>query len=138
MDEYNIRADFVYSGLSDLEEYQSSFRSTGATHACLCRPIGSSEYYFAEDISRHSAMSKAIGAALMYGGFPENCMLFTTGRLTGSLVHSCCYANLAAVASKAVATTEGMSRAQRANLTLIGSLTSSGFWLYNEGLTKII
>ncbi len=136
--EYHLDTDLIYLKLAELEGSQSTFKKTGATHASLCQSIDSSECYFAEDISRHNAMSKAIGAALIDGVFPDACLLLTTGRLTGSLVHSCSYANLAAVASKAVATTEGISKARDADLTLLGSLSSSGFWLYHEGTTKIV
>ncbi len=133
-----LDTDLIYGALAELEDSQSTFKKTGATHASMCHSLDSSESYFAEDISRHNAMSKAIGAALIDGAFPDSCLLLTTGRLTGSLVHSCSYANLAAVASKAVATTEGIAKARSISLTLIGSLSSSGFWLYHEGTTKIV
>lgn len=135
---HTVSVEYVYSGLDEIKSLQSVFKKTGATHAALCKTMDSTHSFFSEDISRHNAMMKALGAAIKNGVHPDSCILFTTGRLTGSLVRSCCYANLAAVASKTVATTEGISKARNANLTLIGSLSSSGFWLYHEGTTKIV
>ena len=42
------------------------------------------------------------------------------------------------MASMTVTTDAGIQQAVDSNMTIIGSLSEDGFWLYNEGAVKVI
>ena len=53
------------------------------------------------------------------------------------MVRKGCNAGIAGMVSITVATDKGIEAAKEANMTLIGSLSKDGFWLYNEGAVHI-
>lgn len=73
----------------------------------------------AEDISRHNAVDKAVGYALLCGIPLSECMLFTSGRVPSDMVEKAVAAGIPVLVSKAAATAEAIRLAGEYGLTLL-------------------
>ena len=93
-------------------------RSTGGTHSCYIR-FGDGRILSFEDIGRHNALDKAVGAMLLEGMDPADCMLYTTGRVAADMVTKAIGAGIPVMISKAVPTEEAVILANKNGLTLI-------------------
>lgn len=93
-------------------------RSTGGTHSCYIR-LPEGEILSFEDIGRHNALDKAVGAMLSREADPGKCMLFTTGRVAADMVMKTVTAGIPVLVSKAVPTDRAVRLAGKYGLTLI-------------------
>lgn len=108
-----------------LERASTLFRRTGGVHlAALSRGGGLLEV--AEDIGRHNAVDKVIGAwvraARAAGGTPRwgELVLLTTGRLSSDIASKAARVGLPLVVSRSAPTTAAVELAREAGLCLVG------------------
>lgn len=73
---------------------------------------------FYEDIGRHNAVDKVIGAILL-GKITPKGAIYTTGRLTSDMVLKCARIGIPIVMSRTSASSLGLAIARRAGVTLI-------------------
>ena len=93
-------------------------RSTNGAHTCyLRRPDG--EILAFEDLSRHNALDKAVGAMLTAGADPARCMIYTTGRVPSDMALKVVMARIPVLVSKAVPTDAGVKLAEKYGLRLL-------------------
>ena len=93
-------------------------KRTSATH-CSILMSGEEIVFRTEDISRHNAIDKAIGAMILMGLSPENCMLYTSGRVPEDAAEKVIKAGIPVFVSKAIPTSEAVHLAGKHGLTLI-------------------
>ncbi len=93
-------------------------RKTGGTHSCYLRTPAGDILEF-EDISRHNAVDKAAGYALINGIDPSGCLVYTTGRVPEDMVRKCIMAKFPVLISKSVATDAAVKLAGEYGLKLI-------------------
>jgi len=93
-------------------------RNTGGTHSCYIR-LGDGRILSFEDIGRHNALDKAVGAMLLEGASPADCMLYTTGRVAADMVMKLIGSGIPVLVSKAVPTEEAVRLAKQHHITLI-------------------
>ena len=99
------------------------YKETGGIHAAAITD-GESLLYHAEDIGRHNAVDKVIGAAMLDGKSREYTMLLVTGRISGELSFKAARARICLVATPSVPSTwRSTSRMQRA-MGLLGRAVS--------------
>lgn len=108
----------IFAWTQVLKEDSMLHRSTGGTHSC-CISVGNRLLFSAEDIGRHNAMDKVIGYARLEGYAPEDCMLFTTGRVPVDMVRKAIAAKIPVLVSKAVPTLEAVELAEAYRLRLV-------------------
>ena len=99
---------------------------TGSTHSCYLYAPGGEISEF-EDISRHNALDKAVGYALMNGIDITDCMLYTTGRIPEDMVRKAVMAGVPVLISKAMPTDTAVEMAGAYGLTLICSAWPDSF-----------
>ena len=97
------------------------FRETGGVHSvALCDREGST-LLRTEDIGRHNACDKLLGAVLLHGGFePAQCIMMCTGRLSSEMVIKAWRLGVPVLASRSAPTSRAVEIAQSAQLTLVG------------------
>jgi FdhD protein len=99
------------------------YQETGGIHAAALSD-GCSMRFHAEDIGRHNAVDKVIGAALL-ADLPINGLgLLVTGRISAELAVKAARGGLAWVATPSVPSTLADTIARRAGMTLIGRAVS--------------
>ena len=99
------------------------YRETGGIHAAALTD-GATLLHHAEDIGRHNAVDKVLGAAVMEKRDPADLILLVTGRISGELAFKAARARLAAVATPSVPSTIAVDIARAAGMLLIGRAVS--------------
>ncbi|MDL2235314.1 formate dehydrogenase accessory sulfurtransferase FdhD [Christensenellaceae bacterium OttesenSCG-928-L17] len=95
------------------------FQSTGGVHACALFE-GQEELFFREDIGRHNAFDKVIGAALLQNVALPGKWLLTSGRVPSDMIIKAVYAALPLIVSRSAPTLEAIEMAQAQQITLCG------------------
>jgi FdhD protein len=99
------------------------YRDTGGIHAAALTD-GSALLSHAEDIGRHNAVDKAIGAALLAGIRPAGLGLLVTGRISAELAFKAARAGVVWVATPSVPSTLAVEIARRTGMLLVGRAVS--------------
>ena len=95
------------------------FFVTGAVHSCALM-IGGRLLHFMEDIGRHNAFDKTIGAALRTETPLDQAVVLTSGRLPSDMMSKVIYSRVPVVVSRSAPTDAAVELAERCNVTLCG------------------
>jgi FdhD protein len=101
----------------------SRYQTTGGIHAAALTD-GGALLHHAEDIGRHNAVDKVIGAALLAGHALPDLALLVTGRISAELAFKAARAGIGWVATPSVPSTLASTIAHRAGMTLVGRAVS--------------
>jgi FdhD protein len=105
--------------MGQLRERSQLHRQTGGVHAAaLADRTGL--LVFREDIGRHNAVDKAIGAYLSRSGRFSDKALLSSGRLSSELLHKAARCRLPIVVSRSAPTDRAVALARAWDITLIG------------------
>lgn len=99
------------------------YKDTGGIHAAALTD-GQTLLAHAEDIGRHNAVDKVLGARILSGARPDDLILLVTGRISGELAFKAARARIAVVATPSVPSTIAVEIAQAAGMALIGRAVS--------------
>ncbi len=125
----------VIAALPDLlRERQQAFAKTGGVHACaLASPSGEISL-IREDVGRHNAMDKVIGAAILADELPiAGHALLTSSRASFELVQKAVLAGAGMLIAVSAPSSLAVQLASETGLTLIGFTSARGFNLYAGG-----
>jgi FdhD protein len=119
----------VFAALSALGGHQSLNRTTGAVHgAALCAQDGTIRAV-REDVGRHNAFDKLIGAMLRGGLGWDGGFALLTARCSYELVEKAVLAGCPALVTISAPTGLALERAKEAGLALIGLARSDNYLL---------
>ena len=122
----------VLIGLPDrLRAAQRAFATTGGLHASgLFTPTGEL-VTLREDVGRHNALDKLVGAELLAGRLPlHDRLLLVSGRVSFEIVQKAAVAGIAFLAAVSAPSDLAVEAAGRLGLTLVGFLRGDGFNVY--------
>ena len=108
------------------------YNETGGIHAAALTD-GQRLLFHAEDIGRHNAVDKAIGAAVLAREPLAGRGLLVTGRISAELAFKASRAGLAWVATPSVPSTLALTIAQRSGMVLVGRAVSGTPHLHRPG-----
>jgi formate dehydrogenase accessory protein FdhD len=101
------------------------YKDTGGIHAAaLVDEEGTALLAHAEDIGRHNAVDKVLGAALLGRRRIQGLGLLVTGRISAELAFKAARAGVAYVATPSVPSTLAVEIARRSGMVLIGRAVS--------------
>ncbi|MFW2335087.1 formate dehydrogenase accessory sulfurtransferase FdhD [Ilumatobacter sp.] len=110
---------------------QGLFGSTGAVHAAALFDRAGTVRLVREDVGRHNAVDKVVGAMLMAGDLPATGLgLFVSGRASVEMVQKAWAAGFGAVVAVSAPTALAVDAARRAGLVLAGFVRDDRFNLY--------
>ncbi len=106
--------------LAAMEEGQEVFGRTGATHGACLGTADGRVLAMAEDVGRHNALDKAIGAAVMAGEDLGRTLALLTGRVSYEIALKVVRAGITLVGSISAPTALGIRLLDRLGVTLLG------------------
>ncbi len=105
-----------------MRELDTVYKVAGAVHGCalFTRRGGDVEMLIhVEDIGRHNAVDAIAGWMWLSGISGDDCVFYTTGRLTSEMVIKCVQMGIPFLASRSGATGMGYEIARRTGVTMI-------------------
>jgi FdhD protein len=129
--------DALYAGMRSLPPQQRVQQATGATHAACRVGRDGGISHVREDVGRHNALDKTLGALARDGIDAAGDALIITSRASFEMVQKAAALGIATLAAVSAPTAAAVRLAERLNLTLIGFLRQQACVTYSgHGLAE--
>jgi FdhD protein len=127
-------ADLIHRLPALLREAQLTFDRTGGLHAAGLFDADGRLTLVREDVGRHNAVDKLVGAELLAGRLPlAGRLIVVSGRAGFELVQKAVIAGAEALAAVGAPTSLAVAAAERFGLTLLGFVRDGRFNVYAGG-----
>jgi FdhD protein len=127
-----IATDALHRALRELRARQPLNAATGATHAAGWADATGAIALVREDVGRHNALDKLIGAMANAGIDPSSGFAVVTSRASYEMAMKAAQAGIALLAAISAPTALAISLADSAGLTLVGFARDDGHVVYSH------
>jgi FdhD protein len=126
-----IKQNLLFQLPAILRNHQEVFESTGGLHASALFDTNGKLIITREDVGRHNALDKLIGAVLMQNLVPlDHYVLLLSGRASFELIQKAVMAGIKIVAAIGAPSSLAVQMAHDFGITLIGFLKDTKFNIY--------
>lgn len=135
---FQISADLIHELPQVLRDSQNVFDQTGGLHASALFDAEGKLVTVREDVGRHNALDKVIGAAFLAGELPlSESILLVSGRASFELVQKALMAGIPILAAVGAPSSLAVELAEEFGMTVIGFVRDGRFNIYT-GRNRII
>jgi FdhD protein len=128
---FQVTPDIIYNLPNQLRAAQNIFSSTGGLHAAAIFDLQGNLLKLQEDVGRHNAFDKLIGAALLADELPlSNQIIMVSGRSSFEILQKAVVAGVPIVCAVSAPSSLAVNVAQEFGVTLIGFLREERFNIY--------
>jgi FdhD protein len=114
-----------------MRDAQAVFEATGGLHAAALFTPSGELLELREDIGRHNAVDKLVGARALAGALPaDDSLLLVSGRVSFEIVQKAAVARVPVLCAVSAPSDLAVSTAERLRMTLLGFLRGDGFNVY--------
>lgn len=126
----SFNLQYLSNALHGIKKKQTIFSLTGATHAAMgLSASGNIEFIF-EDVGRHIALDKLIGASIQHKQLPQAVLL--TSRASFEMVQKAVSVGIEILFAISAATALAIELAKESNLTLVGFCRNGKATIYTH------
>lgn len=130
-EEWILKKEVLYRLVAQIVRHQNTFETTGGLHASALFDISGQFLMLREDVGRHNALDKVIGAALLAGQLPlDKHILLLSGRASFELIQKAAMAGIGMVAAIGAPSSLAAQLAEESGMTLVGFLKNDKFNIY--------
>ena len=105
--------------MHDFQGSSPEFQDTGGVHSAALAD-GSRILHVREDIGRHNAVDKLIGAAIIKGMSLQDKIVLSSGRISSDIVLKIRKTAISTIVSRSAPTNQAVNHARAADITLVG------------------
>ncbi len=132
IDAFKVKPDVIQSLPEKLNQAQIGFKQTGGLHASALFTANGELLLLKEDIGRHNALDKLIGAAMRQGLLPlSDYIVLLSGRISFELVHKSLMAGVSTLAAIGAPSSLSVEIAKLNQLCIFGFIKNAGFNQYS-------
>ena len=122
----------LQTAIASLPTWQAMQRASGATHAACWVTRDGAIAYLREDVGRHNALDKTLGALARADFAPAEGAAIVTSRASFEMVQKAAALGIATLAAVSAPTAAAIRLAERLNVTLIGFLRGDSCVIYTR------
>lgn len=137
-DDLRVRAEVLYDLPEKLQQGQAGFEETGGLHAAGLFDREGRLLVLREDIGRHNAVDKVVGAALLNDDLPLGArILMVSGRASFEIIQKALMSRIPFVAAVSAASSLAVDLAETSGMGLVGFLRGRSMNLY-AGADRVV
>jgi len=130
--DFTISPEWIKSMPKILRDRQLVFDHTGGLHAACLFDSEGNPLWWREDVGRHNAVDKVLGASFSLNKWPlENHVLMVSGRISFELVQKALRAGIRCMAAIGAPSSLAVELAKRAGMTLLGFVSENRYNIYH-------
>lgn len=134
----SIEATVIFEALAGLAARQPLQRATGAMHAAGFFTADGKLLHLREDVGRHNAFDKLVGALARAGQAPDAGFAVLTSRCSYELVEKAVLARIPVLVTISAPTSLAVERAREAGLTLVSLARPDSALIMNDPRGRIV
>jgi FdhD protein len=123
----------IFAALAALREHQPLTRQTGAAHAAAFCDEAGAILYAREDVGRHNALDKLVGALAAAGKDPAAGFILSTARCSYEIVEKAVRAGATRLVTVSLPTSMAVERSKEAGLSLWSLARDDSVLIVNDG-----
>lgn len=127
---FQVTSNELINRIEELKNNAQIWQATGGTH--VAGIVYNDNFIVKEDVSRHVAVDKVIGYAILHNYDLSNSYVIYSGRMPADMVIKIVRAGIPILASNAAPAYSGCETAKKGNVTLVGFIRGKRFNVYNN------
>lgn len=128
----DVSDDAIQTALASLNQHQPLQQATGATHAAVWCDLAGNVVLAREDVGRHNALDKLIGAFKNAELSVHEGFVLVTSRASYEMVQKSATAGFGCLVAVSAPTSLAIEQAQQANLKLVGFARDGRHVVYHD------
>lgn len=128
--DYKVNKEDILKASAKLRENSNIWGETGGTH--IAALISEDHFTAIEDVSRHVAVDKVIGAGALDGFDFSRSFIMCSGRMPGDMLIKVARVGIPILASKSAPTSSGYMVGEESHVTIVGFVRGGRFNIYTH------